>query len=97
MYVVTQNVILLWFRSTSRREDIAGTANNYEYERRRRNADWTWLNACLAVVQGDPGPVGAYLSAGGDPTRQLTVSEVSLLNRPSAFDSGHTLVHLAIR
>lgn len=95
--IIEENSINGVRRSNSRRDDLAGTANNYEYERRRRNADWTWLNACMGVVQGDVGPVGAYLSAGGDPARQLTPSEVSLLNRPSAFDPGHTLVHLAIR
>jgi ubiquitin thioesterase ZRANB1 len=77
--------------------------NNAEAERRRRQArqrqaaDWPWLDACLGVVQGDPNPVEAYLANGGDPTRQLTAAEVTLLNRPSAFDVGHTLVHLAIR
>ena len=78
--------------------------NNADYEQRvrrlrqrMREADWPWLNACLAVVEGDPGPVQAYLSSGGNPTRQLTVTEVSILNRESAFDAGHTLVHLAIR
>lgn len=62
-----------------------------------READWAWLDACMGVVEGNPNPVEAYLSSGGDPTRQLTISEVNLLNRPSAFDVGHTLVHLAIR
>lgn len=77
--------------------------NNAEAERRRRQArqqqaaDWPWLDACLGVVQGDPNPVEAYLASGGDPTRQLTAAEVHLLHRPSAFDVGHTLVHLAIR
>lgn len=78
--------------------------NNCEYERRRkqirqrrREADWTWLNACLGVADGDFVPVEAFLSAGGNPARQLTPAEVTLLNRPSAFDTGYTLVHLAIR
>lgn len=75
--------------------------NNVESERRlrqmRRNADWNWLNACLGVINGDPNPVEAYLSSGGDPARTLTASECALLNRNSAFDVGHTLVHLAIR
>lgn len=88
-------------RSNSRREDIGASqtsmTNNYEFDRRRREADWTWLNACLGVVEGDPNPVAKFLSTGGDPTRQLLPAEVSLLNRPSAFDIGHTLVHLAIR
>ncbi|XP_066999012.1 ubiquitin thioesterase trabid isoform X2 [Anabrus simplex] len=82
----------------------ANSPNNCEYERRlkqirqrMREADWAWLNACLGVLEGDPNPVEAYLSSGGDPARQLTPSEIAILNRPSAFDAGHTLVHLAIR
>ncbi|XP_074031593.1 ubiquitin thioesterase trabid isoform X2 [Leptinotarsa decemlineata] len=75
--------------------------NNLENERKtrhmRRNADWRWLNACMGVIEGDPNPVEAYLSSGGDPARTLTASEVAILNRSSAFDVGHTLVHLAIR
>lgn len=63
----------------------------------RRQADWNWLNACLGVINGDPNPVELYLSSGGDPTRSLTAAEVAILNRTSAFDIGHTLVHLAIR
>lgn len=45
--------------------------SNYEYERRlkqlrrrQREADWGWLNACLATVEGDLQPVDAYLSSG---------------------------------
>lgn len=75
--------------------------NNHDNERRmrrmKRNADWNWLNACIGVIEGDPNPVEAYLSSGGDPARTLTASEVAILNRSSAFDVGHTLVHLAIR
>lgn len=75
--------------------------NNCEYERKirhmKRQADWNWLNACIGIIEGDPNPVEAYLSSGGDPARTLTASEVSILNRASAFDVGHTLVHLAIR
>lgn len=76
-------------------------SNNCENERKlrqlRRNADWKWLNACIGVIEGDPIPVEAYLTSGGDPARTLTASEVAILNRSSAFDVGHTLVHLAIR
>lgn len=50
-----------------------------------------------AVVEGDLAAVEAYKSSGGDIARQLTADEVRLLNRPSAFDDGFTLVHLAIR
>lgn len=49
------------------------------------------------VVEGDARCVEAYLAMGGDPARALTPHEVALLNRASAFDAGHTLVHLAIR
>ncbi|XP_055280261.1 ubiquitin thioesterase ZRANB1 [Moschus berezovskii] len=49
------------------------------------------------VVEGDLAAIEAYKSSGGDIARQLTADEVRLLNRPSAFDVGYTLVHLAIR
>lgn len=80
-----------------------GTANNCDnlQERRywnmRRQADWQWLHACLGVVENNYAAVEAYLSCGGNPGRTLTATEVSLLNRNSAFDVGHTLIHLAIR
>lgn len=48
-------------------------------------------------MEGDLAAVEAYKSSGGDIARQLTADEVRLLNRPSAFDVGYTLVHLAIR
>lgn len=72
-------------------------SNNRRSKRRTNNTDWIWLQACLGVVEGSPRCVEAYLSQGGDPARALTPSEVALLNRASAFDPGHTLVHLAIR
>ncbi|CAB3360653.1 Hypothetical predicted protein [Cloeon dipterum] len=87
-------------RLVAARRESPSHDNNADAERRRRQArqaDWPWLDACLGVVQGDSRPVEAYLANGGDPTRQLTATEVNLLNRPSAFDVGHTLVHLAIR
>lgn len=49
------------------------------------------------MVEGDLAAVETYKSSGGDIARQLTADEVRLLNRPSAFDGGFTLVHLAIR
>ncbi|XP_055678535.1 ubiquitin thioesterase trabid [Lutzomyia longipalpis] len=63
----------------------------------RRQADWNWLNACMGVVENNIGAVETYLACGGNPGRSLTINEVSLLNRNSAFDVGHTLIHLAIR
>ncbi|CAB0010640.1 unnamed protein product [Nesidiocoris tenuis] len=76
---------------------ISSPCNNYEYDTRKKEVDWTWLNACKGVVDGDPAPVAAYLTSGGSPTRTLTPIEVQILSRDSAFDVGHTLVHLAIR
>lgn len=37
------------------------------------------------------------MACGGNPGRSLTSAEVALLNRNSAYDVGHTLIHLAIR
>lgn len=63
----------------------------------KRQADWSWLNACIGVVENNVGPVEHFLARGGNVARTLTSNEVLLLNRPSAFDVGHTLIHLAIR
>ncbi|KAJ3610293.1 hypothetical protein NHX12_022386, partial [Muraenolepis orangiensis] len=68
-----------------------------QIKNRMRRTDWLFLNACAGVVEGDLAAVEAYKSSGGDIARQLTADEVRLLNRPSAFDDGFTLVHLAIR
>uniref|UniRef100_A0A671LG28 ubiquitinyl hydrolase 1 n=2 Tax=Sinocyclocheilus anshuiensis TaxID=1608454 RepID=A0A671LG28_9TELE len=68
-----------------------------QIKNRMRKTDWLFLNACAGVVEGNLSAVEAYKSSGGDIARQLTSDEVRLLNRPSAFDSGFTLVHLAIR
>ncbi|GFN75701.1 ubiquitin thioesterase zranb1-like [Plakobranchus ocellatus] len=62
-----------------------------------RDSDWLWLNACMGAVDGDMEAIHAYIAGGGHPSRQLTVQEAELLNRPSAFQAGYTLVHLAIR
>lgn len=62
------------------------------------NVTFSLLPLCpTGVVEGDLAAVEAYKSSGGDIARQLTSDEVRLLNRPSAFDDGFTLVHLAIR
>lgn len=63
----------------------------------KRQADWLWLNAVNGVVENDMNAVETFLSRGGNVTRSLTSNEVILLNRPSAFDVGFTLIHLAIR
>uniref|UniRef100_A0AAX7SEL4 ubiquitinyl hydrolase 1 n=1 Tax=Astatotilapia calliptera TaxID=8154 RepID=A0AAX7SEL4_ASTCA len=68
-----------------------------QIKNRMRRSDWLFLNACVGVVEGDLAAVEAYKTSGGDIARQLTSDEVRLLNRPSAFDDGFTLVHLAIR
>lgn len=59
--------------------------------------DTIWLNACESVVKGDSSGIEIYLTSGGDPARQLTKDEVLILDRPSAYEVGHTLVHLALR
>merc|ERR1719510_2007986 len=89
--------------NTSRSSEES-SESNWDYERRMRTfrrrlreADWTWLTACMGVVESDMNPVEAYLNTGGDPTRKLTNPEVALLNRPSVYEAGHTLVHLAIK
>ncbi|NXG69728.1 ZRAN1 thioesterase, partial [Baryphthengus martii] len=68
-----------------------------QIKNRMKKTDWLFLNACVGVVEGDLAVVEAYKSSGGDIARQLSADEVRLLNRPSAFDVGYTLVHLAIR
>ena len=65
--------------------------------KRLTTSDLIWLNACEAVVNGDPGGIEQFLTSGGDPGRQLTKDEVFILDRPSAFEAGYTLVHLALR
>lgn len=49
------------------------------------------------VVENNYSDVEAYLLCGGSPNRTLTSNEVALLNRNSAFDVGHSLIHLALR
>ena len=93
-------------KSDGNNQDIAGATsagtslvedNKLSVRRRLRDNDWLWLNACQGVVDGDPNAVQAFIAAGGNPSRQLTADEVVLLSRPSAFEVGHTLVHLALR
>lgn len=50
-----------------------------------RDSDWLWLNACMGAVDGDMESIHAFIAGGGHPSRQLTVQEVELLDRPSAF------------
>ena len=68
-----------------------------QLRRRMRDIDWVWLSACMGVVEGDSSPVEAYLNSGGDPTRKLSQAEAGLLARPGVYETGHTLVHLAIK
>lgn len=63
----------------------------------KRQADWSWLNACVGVVENNMSAVEHYLARGGNVARALNSNEVLILNRPSAFDVGFTLIHLAIR
>ncbi|KAJ8391820.1 hypothetical protein AAFF_G00085920 [Aldrovandia affinis] len=82
----------------SREEQEVDFKKLKQIKNRMRKTDWLFLNACAGVVEGDLAAVEAYKSSGAsDIARQLTADEVRLLNRPSAFDDGFTLVHLAIR
>lgn len=73
--------------------------NNYlsTLRRQAREADRLWMNACRAVAEGNPEPISRYLSSGGDPARQLTLTEAGLLSHTATFDPGFTLAHMAIR
>uniref|UniRef100_H2ZBB9 Ankyrin ubiquitin-binding domain-containing protein n=1 Tax=Ciona savignyi TaxID=51511 RepID=H2ZBB9_CIOSA len=71
--------------------------DNRSMTTRTRNQNLLFLKACIGVVEGNAEAVDAYLANGGNIARTLTVDDITLLNRPSAFDVGHTLVHLAIR
>ena len=84
--------------TTPNKEDNQATEKRLkEIRKAMREKDWLWLNACVGVVVGDLGAIEAFIASGGDPSRQLTQEEVTLLNRPSAFEVGYTIVHLAIR
>lgn len=87
--------------NSSSKYQLSSNELEAQHERRirqlKRQADWIWLNACIGVVENNLAAVDHYLSRGGNVARSLTTNEVLLLNRPSAFDVGHTLIHLAIR
>lgn len=82
-------------------QDPSSNLDMHQQERRvrqiRRQTDRQWLSACIGVVDNNRNAVEEYLACGGNPARALTANECSFLNRNSAFDVGHTLIHLAIR
>nr|CAB3268062.1 Zn-finger (Ran-binding)-3 [Phallusia mammillata] len=71
--------------------------DNRSYKNRNRNLNWLFMKACIGIVDDNVEAVDAYLTHGGNIARTLTSDDIHHLNRPSAFDIGHTLVHLAIR
>lgn len=87
--------------NSSSKYQLSSNELEAQHERRirqlKRQADWIWLNACIGVVENNFAGVDNYLTRGGNVARALTTNEVLILNRPSAFDVGHTLIHLAIR
>jgi ubiquitin thioesterase ZRANB1 len=87
--------------TSSNKYPLSSNELEAQHERRmrqiKRQADWVWLNACIGVVENNLAAVDHYLSRGGNVGRALSSNEVLLLNRPSAFDVGLTLIHLAIR
>ena len=78
-------------------EDCKLKIEEKKNRRRIRQSEILWLNACRAVVDGENSAIEAYLAAGGKATRQLTIEECFALGRPSIFQVGLTLVHIAIR
>ncbi len=73
------------------------TLKNDDWRKEKFISTFFFLFYVPGVVENNFSAVEAYLSCGGNPGRSLTNSEVALLNRNSAFDVGHTLIHLAIR
>ena len=78
--------------SSSSEDDLMRQVRN-----RFTTLDWLFLEACRGVILHDLMAVKAYLKQGGDRGRQLTSDEVMVLNEPSKFTVGSTLVHLAVR
>lgn len=87
--------------NSSSKYSLSSNEIEAQHERRmrqlKRHADWIWLNACIGVVENNLAAVENFLSRGGNVARTMTNNEVLLLNRPSAFEVGLTLIHLAIR
>ena len=77
--------------------NISNVSHQYEIKRKMNESDWTWLSACMGVVEGERSSAERFLSCGGSPTRQLSSDEILVLNRPGVFEVGDTLVHLGIR
>lgn len=59
--------------------------------------DVLFLDACKGVLLDDLSSVKSYIQQGGDKGRQLTQDELLVLNEPSKYTVGSTLVHLAVR
>jgi len=66
-------------------------------KRKRSQLNRLFIKACIGVVENHIEPVTDYIANGGNISRAITSEEAKILNRPSAFDSGFTLVHLAVR
>lgn len=77
--------------TSSSGEDIRQIRNKFTI------LDWLFLDACRGVISHDLSAVKAYLKQGGERSRQLTQDDVLVLNEPSKYTIGTTLVHLAVR
>jgi len=76
----------------------ARDAEYRQYKKRKRSQlDRLFVKACIGVVDENYEAVMSYIANGGNVSRAITEAEANLMDRPSAFDSGFTLVHLAIR
>lgn len=66
-------------------------------KRKRSQLNRLFLKACIGVVDDDLESVAAFIANGGNMSRAITIEEAVVMDRPSAFSAGNTLVHLAIR
>ncbi|XP_039264340.1 ubiquitin thioesterase ZRANB1-like [Styela clava] len=92
--------------NTWKHEEAIGHLEKFTKTREHEHRSWKksnkrlnllFLKACIGILEDNIEAVDRYLAYGGNIARPLTADEVRILNRPSAFDVGHTIVHLAVR
>lgn len=66
-------------------------------KRKRSQINRLFLKACKGIVEDNYEAVSNYIVNRGNISRPITADEAVLLNRPSVFSAGFTLVHLALR
>jgi len=66
-------------------------------KRKRSQINRLFLKACKGIVEDNYEAVSNYIVNRGNISRPITSEEAIVLNRPSVFSAGFTLVHLALR